>query len=239
MRNESTNNSIEYPTTSLHKESFPSHIATLPASTPEQNTQESDGNSSKDMDPSTIHMTCHTKQRNTQVKYTPTIISQSLDRLNTQDINQDTTTYKGKCQSSSTSKQKLITLWATHRPFIPNVATKSVTANKPSSPMHPHEVFSAHLKPFGTPIPIIDHTRYLQICAQNTQHNFKIYGDGLEMHNIINNLKILGVSMFAAISPNVNWKNSSNWLRTKQLFRPHFNQVHLSASSSDIGNDPL
>jgi hypothetical protein len=59
------------------------------------------------------------------------------------------------------------------------------------------------------------------------------------MHNIINNLKILGVSMFAAISPNVNWKNSSNWVRTKQLFRPHFNQVHLSASSSDIGNDPL
>jgi len=97
----------------------------------------------------------------------------------------------------------------------------------------------AHLEPFGTPIPIIDHTRYLQICAQNTQHDFKIYGDGLEMHNIINNLKILGVSMFAAISPNVNWKNSSNWVRAKQLFRPHFNQVYLSASSSNIGNDPL
>jgi hypothetical protein len=122
MRNESINNSIEYPTTSLHKESFPSHIATLPASTPEQTTQESDRNSSINMDPSTMHMTCHTKQRYTKDKYTPPTTSQSSYGPNTQDINQATTPFKGKCQSSSNSKQKPITLWATHRPFIPNVA---------------------------------------------------------------------------------------------------------------------
>jgi len=110
MRNESINNSIEYPTTSLLKESFPSHIATLPASTPEQNTQESNGNSSINMDPSTTHMTCHTKQRYTQDKYTPPTTSQSSYRPNTQDINQDTTPFKGKCQPSSNSKQKPITL---------------------------------------------------------------------------------------------------------------------------------
>jgi len=107
------------------------------------------------------------------------------------------------------------------------------------SPSHPHQTFTAHLDPFGTLMPSIDHTSVLRICAQNTQHDFKLHEDGLDMHNIITNLKLLGASMFVAISPHVNWKNTSNWVRTKQVFHPHFTQVHLSATSSKIGNDPL
>jgi hypothetical protein len=45
--------------------------------------------------------------------------------------------------------------------------------------------------------------------------------------------------MFVPISPNVNWKNHSNWSCTRQLFCQHFHQVHISAISSDIGLQPL
>jgi hypothetical protein len=41
--------------------------------------------------------------------------------------------------------------------------------------------------------------------------------------------------MFAPISLNVNWYNQNNWVRTKHLYRPCFQQVHLTAVSSDIG----
>jgi hypothetical protein len=59
------------------------------------------------------------------------------------------------------------------------------------------------------------------------------------MSNIISHLVSIGVSMFIPISPNINWKNISSWSRTKQLFRTHFKQVHLSAISSDMGLHPL
>jgi len=74
---------------------------------------------------------------------------------------------------------------------------------------------------------------------QNTQNSFRIYGDGIEMPNMIGNLLSLAVSMFCPISPDVNWKNTYNWLRTKCIFQPSFKQVHLLAISSDIGTDPL
>jgi len=44
--------------------------------------------------------------------------------------------------------------------------------------------------------------------------------------------------MFIPISPNINWMVSTNWPRTRQIFKPYFHQVHLSATSSDVGNDP-
>jgi hypothetical protein len=69
---------------------------------------------------------------------------------------------------------------------------------------------------------------------QNTQHSFKLSGDRLELASIIDHLRQLGVSMFAAISPNINGMNKTNWIKTKQIFRSSFHQVHLSASSSDI-----
>jgi hypothetical protein len=59
------------------------------------------------------------------------------------------------------------------------------------------------------------------------------------MSSMIQNLKLIDVSMFIPISPNINWQNNSNWSRTHQIFRPHFNQVHLSAVSSAVGLDPL
>jgi hypothetical protein len=136
-------------------------------------------------------------------------------------------------------KQSSIKQWTIHRPFIPNTTQKARLMHNPMSPSHPRQAFTAHLHPFGTSMPAIDHTRVLWICAQNTQHDFKLHDNGLDMHNIITNLRLLGASTFVAISPNVNWKKTSNWVRTKQIFCPHFTQVHLSATSSDIGNDPL
>jgi hypothetical protein len=43
--------------------------------------------------------------------------------------------------------------------------------------------------------------------------------------------------MFVPISPNVNWKNNSNWLCTKFLFRSLSPHTHISATSSDMGLD--
>ncbi len=41
--------------------------------------------------------------------------------------------------------------------------------------------------------------------------------------------------MFTPISPNIDWHNHIKWIWTKQAFCPAFQQVHLSAISSDIG----
>jgi hypothetical protein len=41
---------------------------------------------------------------------------------------------------------------------------------------------------------------------QNTQHDFRPQGDGIEIQTIIDNLSSLGVTMFAPTSPNINWK---------------------------------
>jgi hypothetical protein len=106
-------------------------------------------------------------------------------------------------------------------------------------PMHHHQCFTDHLLPFGNPMPVIDPTRILRICMQNTQHDFQIYGDGLEITTISNNLQSLGINMFIPISPNVNWINPYYWFHTRQLFHYNFHHVNLSAVSSDIGLDPL
>lgn len=49
------------------------------------------------------------------------------------------------------------------------------------------------------------------------------------------NLAAWDISLCAPISPNVNWMNPSNWTKMHRLFRNTFQQVHLSAISSDIG----
>jgi hypothetical protein len=133
---------------------------------------------------------------------------------------------------NSVPAQQLITQWTTFHPFIPHIPSTSSSGN--NHPNHPRQEFQHHLNPFGTSLPPIDHTKTLQVCMQNTQHSFKIYGDGLDITSMIDNLKYIGASMFTAISPNINWTNTSNWIRTKQIFHPSFNQVHLSAISSDI-----
>lgn len=117
--------------------------------------------------------------------------------------------------------QKQITNWTVFHPFISGV----------SSFPWPHY-------PFGTPIPTIDPTQILWICMQNTQFSFKIQGDNLDISNIINHLQQLDTQMFFAISPNINWQNQINWIKTKCLFcwlSPH---IHLSAMFSEISKDP-
>jgi hypothetical protein len=78
-----------------------------------------------------------------------------------------------------------------------------------------------------------------KFCVQNTQNSFRLYDNGIELPTLIGNLQSLGVSMFSPISPYVNWKNTSNWIRTKNIFQPYFKHTHLSATSSDIGLDKL
>jgi hypothetical protein len=142
--------------------------------------------------------------------------------------------------------QSSIKKWTVHSPFIPNIpslssspGTSSVHPIDTSPPSHPRQHYSSHLSPFGTPLPIIDPKKILRVCVQNTQHDFKIYSDGLELTSIIEHLQNLAISMFVPISPNVNWKNHSNWSCTHQLFCQHFHHVHISAISSDIGLQPL
>jgi len=87
-----------------------------------------------------------------------------------------------------TQRQQPISKWTTHRPFIPGTPSsnqeKSIIA-----PDSPHETYTNHLIPFGTPLPIIDQSRILRICMQNTQFSFQINSDGLEILHIIENLR--------------------------------------------------
>jgi hypothetical protein len=101
------------------------------------------------------------------------------------------------------------------------------------------QIFLDHLTPFGNPISMVDHTKILRVCMQNTQHDFRLYGDGIKISTISNQLQPLGINMFVPISPNVNWLNPSNWTQTRQLFRLNFHQVSVSTVSSNIGLDPL
>jgi hypothetical protein len=122
--------------------------------------------------------------------------------------------------------------WAIHRPFILNVHQLDDTLPKSIHPTNPHESFSTHLSPFGSTLPVIDKTETLRVCMQNTRFAFSIYGECIDIYNIIANLTQLDAHLFAPISPNTNCGNHS---RTCSLFRKNFSQVHLSATSSDIG----
>jgi hypothetical protein len=83
---------------------------------------------------------------------------------------------------------------------------------QPLLTQHTQQAFTSHLSPFGMYIPDIEHTKFLRVCMQNTQHSFQIYGDGLELTSTIDQLKNIGVSMFSAISPNINWHNYIHWI---------------------------
>lgn len=134
---------------------------------------------------------------------------------------------------NETSTQRTLLEWAQHRPFITNVHTQPWTHH--TEPTNPRESYSIHLTPFGTGLPVIDKTKVLRIVMQNTQHSFNIHGDKVELHQLMLNLQSIGAGAFVAISPNVNWCNTSHWATTKNIFRKPFNQVHLSAVSCDIG----
>jgi len=71
---------------------------------------------------------------------------------------------------------------------------------------------------------------------QNPQFSFQIFDDNADVTNILLNIQALQAQMFVPISPNVNWKNCSNLIRTKKLFRSISPHIHISADSSATGN---
>jgi len=68
--------------------------------------------------------------------------------------------------------QQKITKWTSHRPFIDQVPSRNF--HNIQSPTSPHQVFDDHLRPFGTPLPVVDHTHFLRVRIQNTQHSFNL-----------------------------------------------------------------
>jgi len=92
-----------------------------------------------------------------------------------------------------------------------------------------------HLKPFVSNLPVIDHTKILRVVMQNTQFAFSIYSDLINISNILSNVKQLDTHIFAPISPIINWHNNGHHSCTQALFRKAFPQVHLSATSSNVG----
>jgi len=137
-------------------------------------------------------------------------------------------------QHSTQIGQQHISNWTYHHPFISGISYNN-PSTLPNVPHDPHSAFVNHLIPFGTTIKSVDTTKILRVILQNTQHSFQLYGNAIDMANLIFYLKTLGTSMFVAISPNMNWCNPSNWVRTKQKFRKISQHIHLSANCSDIG----
>jgi hypothetical protein len=137
-----------------------------------------------------------------------------------------------------THNQSSILQWTTHRPFIPGVLlgpNKNQSIN--TDPLNPNEDHSAHTKPYGTPLPLIDPSKTLRVVMQNPQHSFRLHNNNIELLQMIENVKTLDAGLLAVISPNANWCNTSNWATAKNIFRKSYQQVHLSAISSNIGKD--
>ena len=192
-------------TSSLHRESKPSNIAPLPTVfSPELVSDMADNTSFHELDqtPPSVPQLSPTTKWQTMIK-TTTVHKLSPHSSSTKHL-QTIIPPSIKENVYNPQKQSSIKQWTIHHPFIPNISLPSNNEHNTSAPSHPHQHFTAHLEPFGTPLPVIDSTRFLRVCTQNTQHNFKLHGDGLEIHNIINNLLMLGTSMFVPISPNVN-----------------------------------
>jgi hypothetical protein len=150
---------------------------------------------------------------------------------------QDTSDPMEVTQCSQIHTQRRITEWAQHRPFHQGVKFSDTKDPAEGKPTHPSNVFIDHMTPYGTPITEIDHTKILCICMVNTQYSFQLYGNNIDLHNAIANLKTLGVQMFVPISLNINWCNRSKWLQTKKPFHPLSPHYYLSAIASDIGKD--
>jgi hypothetical protein len=159
--------------------------------------------------------------------------SQSLSTSYRANFSKEVDSNASHAETFLDKRQTSITQWTCHCPLIAQVPFH--VAMQHSSPTMPNQIYNDHLIPYGTPLPIVDHTKILRACAQNTQHSFKLYGDDILLCSSIDNLLELGASMCDPISPNINWHNPLNWLRTRHLFQQNFKQVHLSAVSSDIG----
>ncbi len=63
-------------------------------------------------------------------------------------------------------------------------------------------MFLDHLTPFGNPITVVDQTKILRVCMQNTQHDFRLYGGGIEITSISNQLKKLNQINYLKLNMN-------------------------------------
>ncbi len=81
--------------------------------------------------------------------------------------------------------QKIYTTWILFIPGIPSTATSPQDKNITTSP---HQNFTDHLIPFGTPLPTVDHKKIQGMKAKNTQHSVQLYGTCIDISNIITNL---------------------------------------------------
>lgn len=123
------------------------------------------------------------------------------------------------CSSPTTGKkQQKITTWTTNK-----MSTDTITKLN-------------NIEPYGTPLSPMDSTKSLRIIVQNTQYALQISNDYSERMQIIDSLQELDASIFIAISPNINFCNPSHKAQFKHPFNRAFKQVHLSAVSSDVGN---
>jgi hypothetical protein len=91
---------------------------------------------------------------------------------------------------------------------------------------------------FGTRLEPIDTSKTLRVIAQNSQYAFQIQHQNHEKLIAVESIYQLQASIFMNISPNVNFNNPSFSLSYKQPFKNTFSQIHLSATSSDIGKTP-
>jgi hypothetical protein len=101
---------------------------------------------------------------------------------------------------------------------------------------HLHQDEASFLTPFGHDLQQIDDTATLRIIMQNTQFALHLSKTNHEISQIIKNITTIQASVFAAISPNVNFCNASNLLRFRSPFKQSFKQIHIAASSSEMGN---
>jgi hypothetical protein len=92
--------------------------------------------------------------------------------------------------------------------------------------------------PYGTAFPHMDPTTTMRIFMQNTQYSLQLANDEATTTQTILNLKTLGASVFTAISPNVNWCNSSATASFKRRFTKEFTQIHINSTSNNIGMHP-
>jgi hypothetical protein len=73
---------------------------------------------------------------------------------------------------------------------------------------------------------------------QNPQYSLQLTNENIDTIQLTQRLKELSTSVFTAISPNINWHNPSHWSQFKRPFKRSFKQIHISATSNDVGKLP-
>jgi len=104
----------------------------------------------------------HSEKNNRSINVQSEMISQETDHF-TRDHNGNAQCNPCPNKTNVCSSQRNIKDWVIHQPFIPNVTSAQLPSRNQNSPFHPHQTFSAHLEPFGMPLPVIDHTKILQV----------------------------------------------------------------------------